>query len=111
MSTVSAPACRPTGRRPALRLAADATDSRTYWKYRLEQERLEARNEGLLAFEMAEIESQAGEVDGAIGWLERACADSDFMVMTVRVAPNLDPLRADARFQALLGRSCRVGSY
>ena len=30
------------------------------------------------------------------------------MVMYIRVAPNLDPLRAEPRFQKLLQRSCRM---
>ena len=95
---------------PALRAAAAATGRRAYWQKRLEQELLEAKTEGVLSYEMAELAAQTGDVRGGLDWLERACQDSDFMIMTIRVAPNLDPLRAHPRFQAMLGRSCRVPS-
>lgn len=61
---------------------------------------------------MAEINSQAGENAAALDWLEKACADDDFMIMDIRVAPTLDPLRPEPRFRAMLERSCRVsGSH
>ena len=36
----------------------------------------------------------------ALDWLEKACADGDFMTATMRVIPTLDPLRAEPRFLA-----------
>jgi hypothetical protein len=57
---------------------------------------------------MAEILAQAGDTDEALDWLEKACNEHDFMVMYIRVAPNLDPPRAEPRFQKLLQRSCRM---
>lgn len=93
---------------PALRAAAAASTSREYWQGRLEQELTEGKEEGLLPFEMAEILAQAGQTAHALDWLERACRDNDFMMLNVRVAPNLDPLRSHPRFKAVLGRSCRV---
>jgi len=95
---------------PALRSAAAAADSRSYWRGRLDQELAEGAKEGLQPFEMAEILAQAGETARALDWLERACSDNDFMMLIARVAPNLDPLRSHPRFQALLSRSCRVSS-
>ena len=94
---------------PALRVAANATSPREYWTARLQQELAESKAEGLRPFEMAEIVGQAGDPSHALDWLERACSDNDFMIMTIRVAPNLDPLRSTARFRALLARTCRVG--
>jgi len=93
---------------PALRAAASAKSPRVYWRSRLEQELEEGKEEGLQAFEMAEILAQAGDKDRALNWLEQACADDDFMIMYIRVAPNLDSLRSEPRFQALLTRSCRI---
>ena len=97
-------------RTPQLHAAAAATTLRDYWKNRLDQELIEGRLEGLLPFEMAEILAQAGQPARALDWLERACNEHDFSMLTMRVAPNLDPLRSHPRFQALLGRSCRVGN-
>jgi hypothetical protein len=47
-------------------------------------------------------------VSHALDWLEKACAENDLMITYIRVAPNLDPLRPEPRFQALLKQSCRV---
>ena len=93
---------------PALRAAAAARDRVTYWRSRLEQELLEGRTEGLPTWDMAEILAQAGQIDQALDWIERACREHDFMLLTAGVAPNLDPLRAHPRFQALTGGTCRV---
>jgi serine/threonine protein kinase/TolB-like protein/Tfp pilus assembly protein PilF len=93
---------------PALRAAAAATSSRRYWQQRLAQELAESKNEGLRSFEMAEILAMAGDPARALDWLEKSCLDNDFMIMSIRVAPTLDPLRPDPRFKALLARSCRV---
>jgi tetratricopeptide (TPR) repeat protein len=93
---------------PALRAAASATTPREYWRRRLEQELIEGKTEGLQSFEMAEMTGQAGDISHALDWLEKACAESDFMITYIRVAPNLDPLRNEPRFRALLKQSCRV---
>ena len=95
-------------RSPALQLAASTTDRVTYWQKRLEQELEESRTEGLLPFDMAEILAQAGDRAAALDWLERACAEGDFMTVTVHVIPTLDPLRAEPRFRALLARGCAI---
>ena len=92
----------------ALRDAAAAPDRRTYFQKRLEQELEEGKTEGLQPFEMAELLTQAGDTPGAFEWLGRACDENDFMIIYLRVAPNLDPLRHDPRFQAILQRGCGV---
>jgi eukaryotic-like serine/threonine-protein kinase len=94
---------------PALRAAASASSGRIYWRKRLEQERLEGKREGLQPFEMAEILGQAGDKPQALDWLEKACRDNDFMITTIAVAPNLDPLRLEPRFQSILAQRCRTG--
>jgi tetratricopeptide (TPR) repeat protein len=91
---------------PALRAAAEATTPRAYWRQRLAQEIAESRAEGVQPFEFAEILAQAGDTAQALDWLERACRDHDFMIMYVRVAPNLAPLRSQPRYQEVVRRGC-----
>jgi eukaryotic-like serine/threonine-protein kinase len=93
---------------PALAAAAAATDPREYWRNRVTQELVEARTEGLAPFELAELLAQAGDPTRALDWLERACAELDFMVVYTRVAPNLEPLRREPRYLNLLRRGCPV---
>ena len=88
----------------ALREAAAATSARVYWQKRLEQEVEESKRELSGGFEMAEIFAQLGEKDQAFAWLERAYEERSFMMLYLKVAPNLDPLRSDPRFADLLRR-------
>ena len=88
----------------ALREAAAATSARVYWQKRLEQEAEESKQEMSVAFEAAEIFAQLGEKDQAFAWLERAYQERSFMMLYLKVAPNLDPLRADPRYADLLRR-------
>ena len=46
-----------------------------------------------------------GDVDAAIGQLERSYAQSDVWLMWLNTDPRLDSLRGDARFQQLLQRA------
>jgi serine/threonine protein kinase/tetratricopeptide (TPR) repeat protein len=93
---------------PPLRAAAAASTPREYWRRRVEQELIESRTEGLLPFEFAELLAQAGEHDRALEWIEKACAQHDFLSMYIRVTPNLDSVRSDPRYLAILQRSCAV---
>jgi eukaryotic-like serine/threonine-protein kinase len=88
----------------ALREAAAATSPRVYWQKRLEQELEESKRELSAGFEMAEIFAQLGKKDQAFAWLERAYKERSFMMLYLKVAPNLDPLRSDPRFADLLRR-------
>lgn len=45
-----------------------------------------------------------GEIDRAIAWLEQAIAERTPNVVYLKVAANLDALRNDPRFQAVLRR-------
>jgi DNA-binding winged helix-turn-helix (wHTH) protein/TolB-like protein len=87
-----------------LKDAASADNATDYWKKRLEQEIEEGRSESLEAFNMAEIYAPLSEKDIAFEWLEKAIKNRDYEVMYLRVAPNLDPLRADPRFADALRR-------
>ena len=87
-----------------LKDAASADNSSDYWKKRLEQEIEEGRRESPEPFNMAEIYAQLGEKDLAFEWLEKAIKNRDYEVMYLKVAPNLDSLRSDARFADALRR-------
>lgn len=87
-----------------LKAAASANKSGDYWEKRLKQEIEEGRGESLEFFNMAEIYAQLGEKDKAFEWLEKAVKNRDYEVMYLRVAPNLDSLRADPRFADALRR-------
>ncbi len=43
-----------------------------------------------------------GEIDLAFNWMDRAIDERDAMMVPIKTYPFLDPLRADARFAALL---------
>jgi tetratricopeptide (TPR) repeat protein len=93
---------------PELAAAAAATSVPEYWRMRLAQELVEARAEGFLPFEFAEIYAQAGDAQLALEWLERACRAHDFQMVFARVAPNLESLRDDPRFREMLDGGCGV---
>ena len=88
----------------ALREAAAATSAGVYWRKRLEQDVEESKREPSTPFDMAEIYAQLGEKDRAFAWLERAYEERSFLMMYLKVAPKLDPLRSDPRFEDLLRR-------
>lgn len=86
----------------ALKEAASTNDAQTYWKKRLVQEIAEAQNELPQPFNMAEIYAQLGENESAFEWLEKAIKNRHYEVMYLRVAPNLDMVRSDAKFAEAL---------
>ncbi len=55
-------------------------------------------------FDYAVSWSRLGEKSKAIGMLEKACENRSNSILYFKVDPNLDPLRSDPRFQALLKR-------
>jgi tetratricopeptide (TPR) repeat protein len=69
---------------------------------RLERESWPAR---VPAMPFAMLYAQLGERDHAIGWLERALADHDPVLLLVRVHPYFDSLRGDPRLEPLLRRA------
>jgi DNA-binding winged helix-turn-helix (wHTH) protein/TolB-like protein len=88
-----------------LKDAAAAKKSGDYWKKRLAQEIEEARGEAPEFFNLAEIYARLGEKDLAFEQLDKAIENRDYEVIYLRVAPNLDPLRADPRFADALRRA------
>ncbi len=89
---------------PAIQRAAAATDHQTYWRSRLEQEIDDAKKEPPYPFDMAEIYAQLGDKDKAFEWLEKAYEQRTYLMMNLKVAPNLDTLRSDPRYADLLRR-------
>jgi tetratricopeptide (TPR) repeat protein len=57
-----------------------------------------------ISFELAQIYVTLGEFDEAIKYLNRAFEEGSGEMVYLKVAPLFDPLRADPRFQELLGR-------
>ena len=53
---------------------------------------------------VAESYAYAGEKDRALDWFEKAYQERDSQLVYINVAPDLDPLRSDPRFQSLLRR-------
>lgn len=88
----------------AAKRAISASDARTYWQSRLELETTEARSEGPSAFDFAEIYAKLGDFDRSFEWLEKALEERTYTMMYLRVAPNLDPIKDDSRFQTFLKR-------
>ena len=52
----------------------------------------------------ASLYAALGDREQAFAWLERARADRDFLLVTIRVDPMFDNIRDDARFLVLLER-------
>lgn len=87
-----------------LRDAASASNPTDYWKKRLAQEIEDVRNEPPESFDMAELYAQLGEKELALEWLEKAIKKRVYWLMYLKVAPNLDLLRSDARLADALRR-------
>jgi TolB-like protein/Flp pilus assembly protein TadD len=55
-------------------------------------------------YDMALLHVGLGENDQAFDWLEKSFAERERWMVTLKVAPALDPLRTDARFADLIRR-------
>jgi hypothetical protein len=56
------------------------------------------------AFWVARVYAGLGEKDKALGYLERAYREHSGTMWALKMDPQCDPLRSDARFQDLLRR-------
>jgi DNA-binding winged helix-turn-helix (wHTH) protein/TolB-like protein/tetratricopeptide (TPR) repeat protein len=56
------------------------------------------------ALDIADIHAALGDREQAFRWLDRAEAERSFHLIYLKVWPELDPLRADPRFEALILR-------
>lgn len=82
---------------------SEANEILTHLEEVASQKRLAPGNEAVI--NMAEIYSALGQKDKAFGWLNRLHKDTalySLAVMLLKVDPQLDELRSDPRFEALL---------
>jgi DNA-binding winged helix-turn-helix (wHTH) protein/TolB-like protein/Flp pilus assembly protein TadD len=56
------------------------------------------------AVDIAELHVAIGHAEGALRWLDQAAEERAFHLIYLKVWPELDPLRPDPRFQALVRR-------
>jgi hypothetical protein len=54
------------------------------------------------AYQVALVYLELGERERALEWLEKAQAERSWGVAFLKVEPELDPLRSEARFQSLV---------
>jgi serine/threonine-protein kinase len=64
----------------------------------------QAKRHPLSPFPVALVHVALGDHDRAFDWLERSLARREDGLVSLKVNPRLDPLRADPRYAALLGR-------
>jgi DNA-binding winged helix-turn-helix (wHTH) protein/TolB-like protein/Flp pilus assembly protein TadD len=68
-----------------------------------ELEHLRARSYAS-ALDLADIHAALGDRERAFQWLDQAAAERSFHLIYLKVWPELDPLRPDPRFAALISR-------
>ena len=56
------------------------------------------------ALDLADIHAALGDREQAFRWLDQAAAERSFHLIHLTVRPELDPLRPDPRFKALVVR-------
>jgi len=65
---------------------------------------LEGKHADSMAYQIAEVRATRGEADQAFAWLERAFADRDSGLVSLKAAPRLRPLHGDARWKPFLNK-------
>ena len=97
-----------SSRRGINRAKADGRNNDTppgakgYWQRILELTKQDLKDGQPVEVRLAEAYAQLGEKDKALERLEKAYEDHSCWMPFLKVHPNLDPLRSDLRFQALL---------
>ncbi len=64
----------------------------------------EVRGSAIDPQSVAYVYAALGEADAAFEWLEKAYERRSLQITWIRVAPSVDPLRSDPRFDDLLRR-------
>ena len=70
----------------------------------LEELKAKTKTENVPPFEIALVLVGLGENEQALDWLEKSIDANDYLVVYLKVDPNLDPLRSDKRFTVLMQR-------
>ena len=60
-----------------------------------------ARHRYISPFEFASMRFALGQVDAGFRWLDQACQDRSFELLSMRVDPRLDSVRGDRRLDAI----------
>lgn len=81
--------------------ASTITDAADYWRKRVEVERAQPTSS---SFSITESLARLGEKEKALGLLEKSVTGRSSMALCLKVHPNLDPLRSEPRFKAILQR-------
>ena len=63
-----------------------------------------ARHQSVSGYYVAQVHLALGDTGAALSWLEKAAEERSPLMVYVKVAPQFDKLRAEARFVALLNR-------
>ena len=82
---------------------ARAGDRRAAERMLAELEKLQAESYAS-ALDLAQIHAALGDRERAFHWLDQAVAERAFHLVYLKVWPELDPLRSDPRFGAVVGR-------
>ena len=80
--------------------ASQILDARDYWQKMIKLSKLPRGSE----FDTVQALARLGETDKALDVLEQAIDKHSYGIVYLKVHPNLDPLRADPRFQDMLRR-------
>ena len=88
----------------ALRAAYRQNGSQGYWAKLRDLVLPKFSTNPLGWYRLAEINTYLGDKEEAFLWLEKAVDGRPEWIPFLKVDPTLDPLRADPRFKALLGR-------
>jgi tetratricopeptide (TPR) repeat protein len=63
-----------------------------------------SKREYVSSYGVAQVYARLGEKEQAFAWLERAYQERDTGLVLLRVEPAFDNMRADPRYQNLVGR-------
>ena len=80
--------------------SSPVSDARDYWEKMVELSKPPTGSQ----LGAAQALAQLGETDKALALLEQACARRSYGILYLKVNPNLDPLRRDAKFKELMRR-------